>query len=236
MTRRARLLIVLGLNLVLIAGLVAVGIAGHSVGLLAAGGDYLADSGAIALALLAIWLRDRPTTARRPQGYPRATAYAALVNAGLLLLVVVLVFFATARRLVTGTGHVHGLPVMLAAVVAGTVMVAGAMVLGGDLDQDDDTDADRANMRAVLLDTIADAAAAAGVAIAGLIILVTGGWFWLDPTVALIISAVIGYHVVLLLRDAPALCAAQPRRSAPGGDRSGHCVTDASVSGYRCPK
>ncbi len=79
MTRRARLLIVLGLNLALIAGLVAVGIAGHSVGLLAAGGDYLADSGAIVLALLAllaIWLRDRPPTARRPQGYPRAPAYA----------------------------------------------------------------------------------------------------------------------------------------------------------------
>jgi hypothetical protein len=48
MTRPVRLLIVLGLNVALIAGLVAVGIAGHSVGLLAAGGDYLADSGAIA--------------------------------------------------------------------------------------------------------------------------------------------------------------------------------------------
>ncbi len=43
-TRRARLLIVLGLDLALIAALVAVGIAGHSIGLLAAGGDYLAAS------------------------------------------------------------------------------------------------------------------------------------------------------------------------------------------------
>jgi cobalt-zinc-cadmium efflux system protein len=201
MTRRTRLLIVLGLNLALIAGLVAVGIAGHSVGLLAAGGDYLADSGAIVLALLAIWLRDRPPTARRPDGYPRATAYAALMNAALLLVVVVLVFIAASRRLLTGTGHVHGLPVMLAATVAAAVMVAGALVLGGDVDLDDDTDADRVNMRAVLLDTVADAAAAAGVATAGLIILVTGGWFWLDPAVALIISVVICYHVVLLLRD-----------------------------------
>lgn len=201
MTRRARLFIVLGLNLALIVGLVAVGIAGHSVGLLAAGGDYLADSGAIVLALLAIWLRDRPPTARRPQGYPRATAYAALVNAGLLLVVVVLVFVAAARRLLTETGPVQGLPVMVAAGVAASVMVAGALVLGGDIDQDDDTDADRANMRAVLLDTVADAAAAAGVAVAGLIIFVTGGWFWLDPAVALLISTVIGYHVVLLLRD-----------------------------------
>ena len=201
MARRARLLIVLGLNLVLIAGLVVVGIAGHSIGLLAAGGDYLADSGAITLALLAIWLRDRPPTTRRPEGYPRATAYVARVNASLLLVVVVLVFAAAARRLLTGVGHVHGVPVLVAAVVAAAVMVGGALVLRGDIDQDDDTDADRANMRAVLLDTVADAAAAAGVATAGLIIIVTGGWFWVDPTVALLISSVIGYHVVLLLRD-----------------------------------
>ena len=90
---------------------------------------------------------------------------------------------------------------MLAAGIAATAMVAGAMILGGDVDQDGDTDADRANMRAVLLDTVADAAAAAGVAAAGLVVLATGGWFWLDPAVALIIAAVIGYQVLVLHRD-----------------------------------
>ena len=107
----------------MVAGLVAVGVAGHSVGMLAAGGDYLADSGAIVLALLAIWLRDRPPTARRPQGYPRATAYAALENRGLLLGCRGRVHpRAAAQR----TGHFYGLPVMpAAAVVAAAVMVAG---------------------------------------------------------------------------------------------------------------
>ena len=57
------------------------------------------------------------------------------------------------------------------------------------------------NMRAILLDTVADAAAAAGVAATGAVILATGGWYWLDPAVALAIALVIGYHVVLLLRD-----------------------------------
>ncbi len=56
------------------------------------------------------------------------------------------------------------------------------------------------SVAAVLLDTVADAAAAAGVAIVGAIILVTGGWYWLDPAVALTIAIIIAYHAVALLR------------------------------------
>jgi Co/Zn/Cd efflux system component len=52
----------------------------------------------------------------------------------------------------------------------------------------------------VLLDTIADAAAAAGVAAAGAIILATGGWYWLDPAVALTIALVVAYHAIALTR------------------------------------
>jgi cobalt-zinc-cadmium efflux system protein len=51
-----------------------------------------------------------------------------------------------------------------------------------------------------MLDTVADAAAAAGVAATGGIILATGGWYWLDPAVALVIAVIIGYHALALLR------------------------------------
>ena len=55
-------------------------------------------------------------------------------------------------------------------------------------------------MAAVLLDTIADAAAAAGVAVTGAIILAMGGWYWLDPAVALAIAVVVAYHAFALIR------------------------------------
>lgn len=200
-SRRVRLVVVLGLNLVLIAVLVVVGVTAHSLGVLAAGGDYLTDSGAILLALFAIWLSERPPSARRPNGYPHATRYAALINATLLGLVVIFVIVSAVWRLAQGAGEVHGLPVLVTSAIAAATMVVGAVILGGDVDDDDDTDADRANMRAILLDTVADAAAAAGVAITGAVILVTGGWYWLDPAVALLIALVIGYHVVTLIRD-----------------------------------
>ncbi len=204
MSRQARLLSVLALNLILIVGLVVVGIAAHSVGVLAAGGDYLADSGAIIMALVAIRLGSRLPTAKRPHGYPRATAYAALVNAILLGLVVVLVIITAVQRLLDGAEEVHGLPVLVISLISATAMGIGVLVLRADSDEDGDSDADHANMRAVLLDTAADAFAAAGVAITGAIILATHGWYWLDPAVALVIAVVIGYHVIVLIREVTA--------------------------------
>jgi cobalt-zinc-cadmium efflux system protein len=78
-------------------------------------------------------------------------------------------------------------------------MLAGALILGGEVDDDDDGDEDL-HMKAVMLDTAADAAAAASVAVTGAIIFAMNGLYWLDPTVALIVSVVIAYHAINLLR------------------------------------
>ena len=56
-------------------------------------------------------------------------------------------------------------------------------------------------MRSVLLDTIADAAAEAGVAVAGGIIYCTGRLYWLDSGMAVLIGLVIGFGALKLLRD-----------------------------------
>lgn len=201
MSRTARLAAVALLNLILVAGLVAAGIAAHSLGVLAAGGDYLADAGALGVSLLAVTLSRRPPSARRPRGHPRATAYAALLNALLLLAVTALVIAGSVRRLAAGAGPVHGLPVLIASGAAALAMLAGALILRGDTPGEHDSDGDRANLRAALLDTLADSAAAAGVALTGGVILADPALSWLDPAVALLIALVIGYHAAALLRD-----------------------------------
>lgn len=61
---------------------------------------------------------------------------------------------------------------------------------------------------AVLLDTIADAAAAAGVATAGAIILATRGWYWLDGQSA---DGIAGGHGAGLGPGASWLVPPQPR-------------------------
>lgn len=198
MTRSSRLAIAMSLNLILVAGLVLVGIAAHSLGVLAAGADYLADAAAIGVALVAMWLSKRPPTKKRPRGYPKANAVAALVNAGWLSLLSILIVAGAVARLIGGTPAVHGLPVLVASAIAAVVMIAAALVLRGDIDGEDD---ESMSLRAVLLDTVADAAAAGGVALTGGIILATEGFDWLDPTVALVIALVIGYHAVRLLKE-----------------------------------
>lgn len=185
----------LTLNLALIAVLLAVGLTAHSLGVLAEGADYLADAAGIVVTLLAVRLADRPATARRPQGYPHATNVAALINAGWLLVLSAFVASEATYRLATGTAAVHGLPVLVVSAVAGAVMLIGAVILGADV-----TDDGNLHLRAVWLDTAADAAAAAGVAVTGAIILAAGGWYWLDSLVALVIASIVTTHALKLLR------------------------------------
>ncbi len=189
MKQEIRLILVLLLNLVMIAGLVIVGLASHSLGVLAAGGDYIADATAISLGILAIRIQ------QQPNGYARATSVVALINALFLLIVTAFVVVMATQRLLSNTPEIAALPVVIVSVLSTIAMLIGAFVLGGDDDKDD------LHMRSVMLDTISDAAASAAVAVTGAIILATGRLYWLDSLAALLIGLFIGYHAVKLLRD-----------------------------------
>jgi cobalt-zinc-cadmium efflux system protein len=195
LTQRRRLSIVLALNLALIGGLAVTGLAAHSVGVLAAAGDTLADSVALALGLIAVVLR-----ARDPN-HPRANrpiAIVALINAAILIAVTVGVAVEAIVRLREGSPAVLGLPMAVISLITLAVMVAGALVLGLSAHRED------VHMKSVLLDTLADAAAAAGVLAAGTVIWLTGGFYWLDPVIALVLAAVIGFVGVRLAVQAVA--------------------------------
>ena len=189
-SQRRRLSIVLALNAALILGLIVVGIVANSVGVLAAAGDTVGDCLGLILGLVAVTLRDR--NPNHPHAH-RPIAIAALINSVFLLTVTVSVATEAIGRLAAGSPPVEGLPVVIVAVITIVVMLAGAWVLGASAATED------LHMRSVLLDALADAAAATGVAIAGAIILITGGLYWLDPVLALLISAGIAVAAVRLL-------------------------------------
>ena len=189
MSQRRRLTVVLTLNLAMIVGLVVIGLSAHSLGVLAAGGDYVADSTAIGLGILAVTIRDRVGE------HSKATTVVAGINAGALLAVSIIVFVAGIRRLVNGTPDVQGLPVLIVSAIATAVMLVGVFVLGTGAGSED------LHMRSALLDTISDAVASAAVAVSGAVIYLTGRFFWLDSALSVAISVIIAAGAARLLRD-----------------------------------
>ena len=193
MKREARLRLVLGLNLALVAGLVSAGFIAHSLGVLAAAWDAVTDVAVVGISLVAVRLVRRPPTAQRTFGYHRSTILAAQANAAGILAVSILILAEGVRRLFQ-PHHVEG--GLVVAVAAGALVVNGvaALILRGD-----STDL---NMRAVLIDTVGDAAANAGVAVAGAVILLTDGHYWVDPLVSILIAVVVGVRAVGLMAQA----------------------------------
>ena len=189
MSQRRRLTVVLALNLTMIVSLVLVGLSAHSLGVLAAGGDYVADSTAIGLGILAVTIRDRVGE------HSKAPTAVAGINAAALLVVSVLVLAAAVRRLIQGTPDINGLPVLVVSAVATAVMLTGVLVLGTGAGRED------LHMRSVLLDTVSDAVASAAVAVSGLVIYLTGRFFWLDSALSAAIAVVVGVGAARLLRD-----------------------------------
>lgn len=216
-TRERRLALALGLNLTIVVAQVVVGIVAASLGLLADAAHNLTDVAAIVASLIAVRLARRSANASRSFGYHRGTILAAQANAASILVVCVLVGFEAVRRF-NDPHAVQGGLVLVVALVAAAANFGAAAVLGGDgaahahghdghghdghdHGPDDGGDAHDLNMRSALLHMISDGAVSVGVAVAGLVILLTGGWYWLDPAVSLVISVVIGVQGWRLLRS-----------------------------------
>ncbi len=186
----------LGLNVVIVVVQIVFGIVAHSLGLLADAGHNLTDVLAVVLSLVAVrWARRRPT-GQRSFGHHRATILAAQANAFLILGATVLITYEGLRRLLH-PASVNGGIVIVVALIATAGNLAAAVALrepngahGHDL-----------NMRSAFLHMAGDAAASVGVAVAGLIMLLTKGNYWLDPMVSIVIGAIIAYHAWKLLRS-----------------------------------
>ncbi len=200
MTQDTRLALVLGINLAMVLALLLVGLLAHSLGVLSSAADYLGDALGTGLSLVALKM------SRHEHGHPKATSYAALANSSFLLLVTLGVVVEAIHRLSTGAPSIQGVPVVIVSLIAAAAMIACALILGdveGDL-----------SMESVMLDTVADAAAAIGVAISGVVILLTKGTYWLDSVVALLIALVVGYHAVRLMRKVVARLRETPSAGA----------------------
>jgi cobalt-zinc-cadmium efflux system protein len=168
------------------------GIAAHSLALVADAGHNLGDVLGLVLAWWASHLTRQPATDQRTYGLRRSSILAALANAIFLLVAVGGISWEAIRRF-GDKSAVAGWTVIWVAAIGVIINLGTALLFQAGRERD-------LNIRGAFLHMAADASVSFGVVMAGAIILFTG-WHWLDPTVSLLINAIIVYGTWGLLRD-----------------------------------
>ncbi len=182
----------IALNLAYVLGEAFYGVVAHSLALLADAGHNLGDVLGLGAAWLASVLGRRRPSGRYTYGLRRSSILAALGNAVVLLVVTGGIAWEGIRRLMhpePSGGTVIMVVAAIGIVINGVTALLFMSGRKGDL-----------NIKGAFMHMASDALVALGVVVAGGVILWTG-WFWLDPAISLVISAVIVVGTWSLLRD-----------------------------------
>ena len=190
---RDRLAIVFGLVSGLVLVETSVGIAANSLALLADAGHLFADAVGIGIALVAIWLAGRPPSPGRTFGYARAEILAAVVNAGLLFAVAMVVLLEAWRR-AAGPPEVSSGALIVVGLLAIVVNGMAAWLLRSG-------QATSLNVRGAYLEVLGDLFGAVAVVVAGVVIAATG-LVGADIVAAVVVAVLILPRTWGLLREA----------------------------------
>lgn len=185
------------LTLVILAAEVTGGYLSHSLALMSDAGHVLTDVAAIGLSWYALRQAEKPSNSNMTFGYMRSGILAALANGLALILITVWILFEAYRRF-SHPVPVHGAWMFGSAVVG----LCLNLYLGLGMRHDEDL-----NVRSAVLHMLGDAAASAGVIVAGCIILFTH-WYVLDPILSVLIALLIAsgawrivHQTVLILME-----------------------------------
>lgn len=198
---------------------VVAGLLAGSLALLADAAHMVSDNLAIALALFAMWIAERPATPRRTFGLNRAEILAALTN-GLVLVAISLWIFYEAYNRLDSEPEVLGGWMLVVASVGLVVNVAAVTILhraGGE----------SLNVSAALRHVLGDLLGSVGVIVAALVILVTG-WQYADPVAGAAIGVLVLATSWTILRDSVQILL---EGSPPGLDVAEVGRTMAAVEG-----
>jgi cobalt-zinc-cadmium efflux system protein len=152
----------------------------------------LTDVVALAYALLAAWLAQRPVSLKRTYGYYRVEILSAFLNGILLWAVVIFVFYEAIQRL-QHPADVQSLSMLIIAILG---LVANGLV-AATLSRSRN---ESLNLKGAFLHVVADALGSVGAISAGLIMFFTG-WYQADPIASILIGVLVFYSSGKLVRD-----------------------------------
>ncbi|MGH3086492.1 MAG: cation diffusion facilitator family transporter [Rubrobacteraceae bacterium] len=181
-TNKRALVLVLALTGTYMVVEIVGGLLTGSLALLADAAHMASDNAAIAVALVAFWLSDRPATPNRSFGYKRVEILAALFNGVTIVLVSAWIFYEAIQRF-REPSEILGGWMMVVAVVGLLVNVAGAVILARSAGEN-------LNMQGAFRHVLADLLGSVGVILAAGVIILTG-WSYADPLISLGIGVLV---------------------------------------------
>ena len=186
------LMVGIALNLVIVVVEVIAGYMAGSLGLLSDAVHNFTDMAALGLSWFAFEQAKKPATAAKTFGYHRTGILTALINATVLVLITVWIFYEAYHRLLDPQ-PVGGLLVLVTASVALLANLSIVYFLRkkahGDI-----------NIRSAVLHLLGDAAASAAVVISGIVIIATG-WYPADPLVSVLLGLAILWGAWRIIRE-----------------------------------
>ena len=188
-----RLVITVILNLVITAAEVVGGLLCGSLSLLSDALHNLSDALAVLLSYAAIRLARRGNTARHTFGLKRAEILAALINAGVLLVLSVYLLYRAAVRFAHPEA-VQGRLMMIVASVGLAANVTATLLLRRGA-------RDNMNIRSAYLHLLSDAISSIAV-VAGALAISLFGISWIDPLLTILISLYVLKQSYSLVKDA----------------------------------
>lgn len=190
---RRWLLAALALVLAFMAAEVVAGLLAHSLALLADAGHMLTDAAALALAVVASRIAERPAHGAYTYGFARVDALSGQAN-GITLVLLAVWFVVEGVRRTIDPAHVAG-GVVAAVAAAGALVNLAATWLAGRADRRG------LNVRGVLAHLVTDIWAFAATFLAGLVVLTTG-WLRADAVATFVVAALMAWTGIGLVREA----------------------------------
>lgn len=184
------------LNIIYIVVEATYGIFTNSMALLADAGHNVSDVIGLLLAWGASALASKKATPRRTYGFRRLTILASMFSGLLLLAAIGAIAWEAVRRFATPV-PVSGMTIIVVAAIGVVINTITAMMFISGRKHD-------LNIKGAYLHMAADAAVSLGVVIAGIAIMQTG-WLWLDPSISLVIAAIILIGTWSLLSESMSL-------------------------------
>ncbi|MGE8522767.1 MAG: cation diffusion facilitator family transporter, partial [Acinetobacter pseudolwoffii] len=151
----------------------------QSLALLSDAAHMFTDAAALAIALVAIKIGQKPADNKRTFGYQRFEILAALFNALMLFVVAIYILFEAYQRL-SNPPEIQSLGMMVVASLGLIINLISMKILVSSSQES-------LNIKGAYLEVLSDALGSVGVMIGALLIYFTG-WMWVDTLIAVLIG------------------------------------------------